>query len=130
MVKELKGCLEEVTTLYKAESTKIDEKVEALLQIQRDRLELERHIQTERLQLESDCLDFECQKAGLQGNLYNLCQIFNNVTKNVSFCHSSRIASLRPMCQFINVDICFQADSSSSSSIRHQLCKTQHATTH
>ena len=56
MVKEVTSCFEDVKTLYKEESNKIDNKIEALLQIQRDRLELEHQR-----------LEFECEKAGLPG---------------------------------------------------------------
>ena len=56
VIQQVQSCFEDVKILYREESNKIDNKIEALLQIQRDRLELERQR-----------LEFECEKAGLTG---------------------------------------------------------------
>ena len=55
-MQQVKTCFEDITAVYKEESEKIDNKVDALIAIQRERLQLER-----------ECLAFEREKAGLPG---------------------------------------------------------------
>ena len=59
MVQQVKTCFDNVRDLYREESNKIDNKIDALLQIQRERLELEK-----------ECLAFEREKAGLPGEIF------------------------------------------------------------
>ena len=57
VVQQVKTCFDDVKEMYRSESDRIDNKIDALLQIQRERLELEK-----------ERLAFECEKAGLPGN--------------------------------------------------------------
>ena len=55
-MQQVKTCFEDITAVYREESEKIDNKVDALIAIQRERLQLER-----------ERLAFEREKAGLSG---------------------------------------------------------------
>ena len=123
VVKQVKSCFDDVKTLYKEESDKIDTKIEALLQIQRDCLELD-----------WQRLEFECEKAGLPPGY---CKFF---IKSLKISHLVTPPELFLWVPGIGSSIFTSVSSSSpiaskqvspaSSSIRHQLCSMQQATTH
>ena len=61
MVQQVKTCFDDVKDMYREESSRIDNKIDALLQIQHERLELEK-----------EQLAFECEKAGLLGEILTM----------------------------------------------------------
>ena len=127
VVQQVKTCFDDVKDMYREESNRIDNKIDALLQIQRERLELEK-----------EHLAFEREKAGLPGEgtllFYGKFLIMSHskslfvTPPELDLCKpatSSTFTSVSSSSAMLS-----NAVSSSSSSIRHQLCKTQHATTH
>ena len=64
----MQSYFEDVKDIFLQESSKTDNKIDALLKIQRERLELERQMQQERLALDRERLQFEREKAGLAGD--------------------------------------------------------------
>ena len=53
-MQQVKSCFDDVTEVFKEENSRLDAKIDVLIQLQQDRLSLER-----------DRLNFECEKAGL-----------------------------------------------------------------
>ena len=68
MVQQMQSYFEDVKDIFLQESSKTDNKIDALLKIQKERLELERQTQQEQLALDREHLQFEREKAGLAGD--------------------------------------------------------------
>ena len=65
VVQQMKVLFAEVKEEFHTQDAKIDAKIEALINLQKERLEFEKQMQQQRLDLEREKLNFERQKAGL-----------------------------------------------------------------
>ena len=64
VVQQMKVLFAEVKEEFHTQDAKIDAKIEALINLQKERLEFEKEMQKQRMALEREKLNFERQKAG------------------------------------------------------------------